>query len=52
MVVMLDVNIELYGSIIEFTIILIHIYLIYGTTNGTYGIKCMLYGNKYIKYMV
>ena len=28
------------------------IYLIYGTINGTYGIKCMIYGSKYIKYMV
>ena len=26
--------------------------LIYGTINGTDGIKYMLYGNKYIKYMV
>ena len=30
----------------------IYIYLIYGTINGTYGIKWMLYGSKYIKYMV
>ena len=27
-------------------------YLIYGTINGTYGIKYMLYGNKYITNMV
>ena len=28
------------------------IYLIYDTINGIYGIKCMLYGTKYIIYMV
>ena len=27
------------------------IYLLYGTINGIDGFKCMLYGNKYIKYM-
>ena len=31
---------------------ILHLYLIYGTINGTYGIKCMIYGSKYIKYMV